>query len=283
MMFLQLLVVLASSLLCLSQQCHDDIYTNGIKYSSCREILSVFPETPSGYYVLENSAEEVYCDMENEHCGSQGWTRVAYVNMSSNTSTCPGNMTLIKTPIRSCGAIPYECSRATFSTHGVTYSQVCGRVVGYQVGKTAAFGPYVNDQEYPELVIDGVLISHGQRREHIWAYAAGLQSMPTKALNYYCPCTSYLYTGVVPAFIGNDYYCDSGVDGTPTAGTFYTKPLWTGVGCKPPNFCCSSDSMPWFCKSLPKPTSDDIDVYNCVNGPNEKEDVAVDLIEFYVR
>ena len=33
-----------------------------------------------------------------------------------------------------------------FSTHGVTYSQVCGRMIGYQVGNTDAFGPYSNNR-----------------------------------------------------------------------------------------------------------------------------------------
>ena len=136
-MFLQLLVVLASGLLCLSQQCQDDTYTNDVKFSSCEMIFNVFPDTPSGYFILTNATEKVYCDMENKRCGGRGWTRVAFVNMSSEGSSCPGDFQLYETPIPSCGGLSGGgCTYAKFSTHGVTYSQVCGRIIGYQVGST---------------------------------------------------------------------------------------------------------------------------------------------------
>ena len=144
MLLFQLLVVLASGLLCLSQQCQDEVYTNDLKYTSCEEILTKFPDTPSGYYVLADSTEKVYCDMENKRCGSQGWTRVAYVNMSSETSSCPGEFQLYETPIRSCGGLTgIGCASAKFSTHGIPYSQVCGRMIGYQVAAPDEFCPYI--------------------------------------------------------------------------------------------------------------------------------------------
>ena len=45
-----------------------------------------------------------------------------------------GNFTvIIKDPIHACGSIPEAgCAGAIFSTHGVSYSQVFGRVGGYQ-------------------------------------------------------------------------------------------------------------------------------------------------------
>ena len=63
---------------------------------------------------------------------------------------------------------------------------------------------------------------------------------------------------------------------------FYTNPLWIGEGCEDPNFCCLSDSQPWFCKTLADPTTDEIDVYNC-NNQYSGEDTAVQLIEIYIR
>ena len=54
----------------------------------------------------------------------------------------------------------------------ISYSQVCGRLRGYQVGTPDAFGSYVNEPK-PDLVMDGVMISHGKARKHIWAYASG--------------------------------------------------------------------------------------------------------------
>ena len=287
MLVFQLLVVLASGLLCLSQQCQDEVYTNDLKYTSCEEILTKFPDTPSGYYVLADSTEKVYCDMENKRCGSQGWTRVAYVNMSSETSSCPGEFQLYETPIRSCGGLTgIGCASAKFSTHGITYSQVCGRMIGYQVAAPDAFGPYIYDQKYPEIFMEGVQITHGKNGQHIWAYVTGYQRSPTKTTpgGIYCPCASHWFNGSIPPFIGNDYYCDSGTDDTPSVkGTFYTDPLWIGEGCKPPNFCCSSASMPWFCKTLADPTNDDIEIHNCHNRISADEDTAVQLIELYVR
>ena len=131
--------------------------------------------------------------------------------------------------------------------------------------------------------MDGILISHGENREHIWAYAAGFQRMPSGPSTLYCPCASHEYSGVVPSFIGNDYYCDSGVDDEPEAGKFYTDPLWIGQGCKPPNFCCRSDSLPWFCKTLADPTSDYIEIHSCHNQKATNEDTTIQLMELYIR
>ena len=85
---------------------------------------------------------------------------MAYLNMSSERLLCPGDFKLYKPPaIRSCGRKPNECVKATFSTHGITYSQVCGRMIGYQVGYPNAFGPYTNLVNLTDI-LDGVLISH---------------------------------------------------------------------------------------------------------------------------
>ena len=167
-------------------------------------------------------------------------------------------------------------------------SQVCGRLRGYQVGhpKLNAFGPYVNDKENAYLVIDGILISHGKTQKHVWAYATGFQKvLPSSDVssNVICPCTDPRYDGIIPPFIGNNYYCDSGVNSGPVGGIFYTTPLWTGNGCSPPNFCCFHSRMPWFCKTLPIPTTNYIEVRNCHNGPTIYEDTALELIELYVR
>ena len=118
-----------------------------------------------------SAAVQVYCDMENERCGSKGWTRIAHVDMSK-VKSCPGDLTFISSPIQTCGGLNTTgCASANYSTHGVSYSQVCGRVRGYQVGTPDAFGSYKNANE--EAVIDGILISHGKTRKHIWAYATG--------------------------------------------------------------------------------------------------------------
>ena len=287
-MIIQTLIILTTSLLCLSQECYnrEEVYTGTKLPYSCKDILANYPATPSGYYSIQPSGAstvEVYCDMENERCGSKGWTRVAHVDVP-NEKSCPGDLTFISSPIQSCGGLPTAgCASANFSTHGISYSQVCGRLRGYQVGTPDAFGPYVNDPGKPDLVIDGVLISHGKTQKHIWAYAIGHQKAPVSQNNVCCPCTDPKFNGVVPPFIGNDYYCDSAVDSNPKLGKFYTTPLWIGEGCTPPNFCCSHSGMPWFYKTLPVPTTDYIEIRNCHNSPPSDEDTALDLIELYIQ
>ena len=289
MLLLGVIILLTISLQCLSCQCNDKYtdYTDLMQFSSCQDILTKFPDTPSGYYSLKNSKEKVYCDMERVHCGSKGWTRVAHVDMSSHKQSCPGNWTLINNPIRTCGSTPEAgCASAVFSTHGISYSQVCGRITGYQRGHTDGFGPYIYaGNTLLDNVLDGIMISHGAMNQHIWAYVTGRQRIPTDDSIAYCPCIGRWFTGVVPSFIGNDYYCDSGTDSPPSVpdNTFYTDPLWEGKGCSSTNFCCSNSGMPWFCKTLPVPTADDIEIRNCVNSPSSTEDTPVSLIELYVR
>ena len=253
-------------------------------------ILAKYPATPSGFYPIQppgGSEATVYCDMENVRCGSKGWTRVANVDVSTDKK-CPGNLTYNSTSIHTCRGPPTAgCLSANFSTHGISYSQVCGRLRGYQVGKPNAFGPYVNARANPNLIMDGVLISHGETQKHIWAYAIGIQKVPLKPFHTsrICPCTSPSFSGVVPPHIGNDYYCDSAVDSNAVSGKLYTTPLWTGEGCTPPNFCCSQSGMPWFCKTLPISTTDYIEIHNCHNdhSVNDHEDAALDQIELYIR
>ena len=127
---------------------------------------------------------------------------------------------------------------------------------------------------------------HGKTQKHVWAYATGNRKvLPSSDVssNHICPCTDPRYDDIVPPFIGNDYYCDSGVNGGPVGGESYTTPLWTGNGCTPPNFCCSHSGMPWFCKTLPVPTTDYIEVRNCHNGLGSNENIALELIELYVQ
>ena len=117
--FNQILIILACSWLCLSQQCNSKgVYTDNERPSSCKEILAKYPATPSGYYWLQSSDHstnhKVYCDMENERCGSKGWTRIAHVDMSNKSQSCPGNHRLISKPIRTCGSLAgVGCASAT--------------------------------------------------------------------------------------------------------------------------------------------------------------------------
>ena len=97
-LLVQLLILLVSSLVCWSQQCNtsEEAYKEVDRPSSCKEILDKYPATPSGYYYLKTF--KVYYDMDTEHCGSKGWTRVTHVDMSNKLQSCPGDLNLITSP-----------------------------------------------------------------------------------------------------------------------------------------------------------------------------------------
>ena len=106
------------------------------------------------------------------------------------------------------------------------------------------------------------------------------QKVPPSSSNSVCPCTGPLYNGVVPPYIGTDYYCDSAVVSKPQSGVFYPKPLWTGQGHSPADCCCSLSGLPWFCKKLPVPTTDYITLGVYHNGLNEN--TSLDQIQLYI-
>ena len=96
-------------------------------------------------------------------CGDPGWGRAAYLNMSDPTQTCPPAWELITTPRRSCArpsnATWQSCYSAMFPTKSAQYSQVCGRIIGYQFGEAEAFLRYsdtINDR-----YVDGVSLTYG--------------------------------------------------------------------------------------------------------------------------
>ena len=84
---------------------------------------------------------------------------MAYLNMSDPTQTCPSAWELITTPRRSCGrpssADDKTCHSATFLTQGIQYSQICGRITGYQFGDPDAF---VLENSNRQQTLDGAYV-----------------------------------------------------------------------------------------------------------------------------
>ena len=170
-----------------------------------------------------------------------------------------------------CGkTVDVGCSSVTFPAHGVSYSKVCGRDYGYQKGSPDGFerhhhcpGCTIN-----KPYVDGVSITHGSPRQHIWTLAATSNGP-------YCPCEN---VPSVPSFIGDDYFCDA--EGTNT----YTPNdrLWDGHSClAETQQCC--DRANWFCKDLPQPTTDDIEFRVCADEARANEDVYIEDVEIYVQ
>ena len=49
------------------------------------------------------------------------------------------------------------------------------------------------------------------------------------------------------------------------------------------NTCCQVNNPPWFTKTLPSPTADDIELRMCYWGGLGHIDIPIELIEIYVQ
>ncbi len=228
-------------------------------------------------------------------CGGSGWRRVAYLNMSDPTATCPSSWTLHSSP-RGCGRTlrdAFTCDSTVFPANGVSYSSVCGRILAYQRGSTDAFYNSLNlgRTSIDSAYVDGISVTHGpvSSRQHIWTFASALyEENPSYTTVYTCACTNtqYNWPHQLPSFVQNNYFCDTGNPGPGISFTDYytTDPLWDGAGCGPNNTCCQLNNPPWFQSTLPQGTSDDIELRLCRGESNsDGEDTIVYLIEIYVQ
>ena len=263
--------------------------------ASCKEIKELSPTAPSGYYWLRgtgDSSVHMYCDMSRS-CGgiTGGWMRVTRLNMTNSSHTCPAGLKLLTTPKRLC-AMNIDgvgCSSATFNIHGIRYTHVCGKIIGYQQGSPDAFGRYyhIRSLTIDDNYVDGISLTHGRNpRKHIWTFAAALHEViPAYLRQYICPCTNIHnpVTIPIPPFVGSDYFCDTASE-TAYQNKFYPNdPLWDGQGCGRLNTCCSFNNPPWFMKELPSSTSDDIEMRLCSDEARSNEDINFETVELYVR
>ena len=180
--------------------------------TSCKEIKIQQQNSPSGEYVVAEAnggaAYTTYCHM-GELCGSGGgWTRLAYLNMTDATQSCPSGFRLYQSGgVRACGrpaSNSGSCVSVQFPSNGISYSQVCGRVVGYQYGSTDGVKENVNDLN--SIYLDGVSITRGSPRKHVLTLYAGVSSDYNDYGNA-CPCAGGTSA---QAFVGNNYFCESG-------------------------------------------------------------------------
>ena len=140
------------------------------------------------------------------------------------------------------------------------------------------FVPTINN-----AYVDGVSVTHGTPRKHIWTFVAGL-SENYRTHPEVCQCDASINI-TIPSFVGNDYFCESGLHET-WAGQFSFHPndtLWDGKDCLSSSTCCSRRNPPYFVKQLPTSTTDDIEARICLDQPLLDEDIAVELVELYVQ
>ena len=229
--------------------------------------------------------ESVVPNLQNFFCsGSTGWRRVAYLNMSDPSQQCPSVWQEITTPHRVCGRRSTSrgsCEGLTYSTGSEQYDQVCGRIIGYQSASPSLFTGA--GQSIDTFYLDGVSVTHGSPRQHIWSFGGGVDEVSSI---WACPCVTGSTTGSrIPSFVGQNYFCEAGITRWDGRLIFWPNgdPLWDGQGCGPTSSCCTFNSPPWFNVTLSSPTTDGIEVRICGDQEIGDEDTPIQLIELYVK
>ena len=223
-------------------------------------------------------------------CGGAGWTRVAYLNMSEPQQTCPSNWNLTTSPVRGCGRSStgaQMCDSVVYPINGLTYNNVCGRITAYHKGWSEGFSNRFTPSSLEVAHVSGVSLTHGLpgARQHVWTFVGAENDERNASDN--CPCanTNTAWPHQIPSFIGNDYFCDTGrhEKGIDNNAFYFNDPLWDGEGCGSTSSCCEFNSPPWFCKSLPQPTTDDLEIRLCGYFPKSFEDKIISLIDIFVN
>ena len=258
---------------------------------SCEDILTKWPSSPSGYYTIADvngHVRQVYCHMETLCNKGGGWRRVAHLNMTDSDEVCPeqfrqyplANDQSDHKGIRACGrpaSSGGSCAAIKFSSSGFEYSEVCGKVIGYQKGVPDA-GNVGGSRTIDSIYADGISLTHGSPRKHIWTFVVG------KTVSNQCPCGSNPVT--LPSFVGSNYYCEIGTQGQSyKVDKFYSNDsLWDGEGCgTSETLCCERDLIPWFYRDLGYSTTDYIEMRICLNEGTIDEDSPVEQYEIYVK
>ena len=253
---------------------------------SCYHIFTCNPQGQSGMYWIRNGptagegAHQFFCELEEERCGLRGLMRVAQINTSEPCFTCPPPLAQYwANGTKVCGpAVSRGCDSVVFPVHGVEYNYVCGRAVGYSFYYPV--GIYYETSSIEYYYLSGLSITHGApgSRNHIWSYAAGLP--------YRCPCTAHpsrrLFTSDP---VGDHYYCDTAAQYYPKEEWYTDNALWDGKDCYPGSKCCDNERLPWFWRTLPQETSDDVEVRWCISNVNGTgyDKVSIGLLEVFVH
>ena len=223
---------------------------------------------------------------------SFNWRRVAYINMTDPEAECPSGLNETSnstTGQRACGrsvdgagythAAPGGCSSVTFPVN-TTYSHVCGYARGYQYRSMDAFWrSYL--RTINDAYVDGLSITHGNPRKHLWTLAAGVSELHS-TLALQCPRDTDPFDFTrVPDFVGSNFYCETGFIGTEwEERTAWEDPLWDGQQCVS-STAQSCTRYGWFHRDI-EPSQEDIEVRWCGDQVRSDEDFYTDLLEIWV-
>ena len=123
-------------------------------------------------------------------------------------------------------------------------------------------------------------VTHGHPRQHVWTFTSAHDEVTNTA----CPCIhpSQHFGVVIPSFVGDDYYCETGSRTRGEQRYYFEDPLWDGEGCEGESECCDRGG-PSFCKQLPQPTQEDIELRVCRDEQRNNEDIVLEQIELYIQ
>ena len=163
------------------------------------------PFSPSGHYWVMTSygsTVRVYCDM-TRLCGgvTGGWMRVAELDMMKSGQVCPTGLERINALYCRRIATDHGCSSVPFPSYRQSYTHICGRIIGRQIDTPDAF----ESRDINGTYIDGVGLTYGTSRQHIWSFAGAQDA-------FGCPCNN-ANSGrpLPPPEVGDNYFCDSGI------------------------------------------------------------------------
>ena len=273
----------------------------GMTYSgsSCEDIYNNNLATgdKSGYYRINNSTW-TFCNMTAisdtngfvPFCAGVGggWKRVAHINISAGDDCPDGWRQDTYLGVSFCRVVSdgtRTCASATFPTNGTSYHRVCGRARGYQKGSANGFHwGHRESQTIDGYYVDGLSITYGMPRQHLWTYLHGQHDNKTST-GFNCPCATAIGGGPEPfSFVGTNYYCESGSIATQNATAYYfNDPLWDGSDCYRSTECCNSPIQPWFYRELNGTTTSNIEARICHANRYSTGSMLIDQLELYIQ
>ena len=264
---------------------------------SCSDVVKENSHSSDGWYWVRDTSGSnlpprlMMCFLRgHDKCGDGVWMRIGFFDTRQQIAACPDSL-MRQSLLNKCYCLRETrsgCDSVFFQAPGTNYSEICGMVMAWQYGSANGFGDAPSAATVDDAYAEGILITRGSPRQHVWTYAVADVANPPSGYRDHdiCPCTGHASAPQPPSFIGSDYYCDSANDAAENAidRRLYDKTLWNSEGtmCSVSATCCQSPDQPWFKMKLDAPVDDNIELRWCGNH-DLIEATATERVELYIR